>query len=145
MSPADNRAIRRRLTEEGWNKRNLAVFDQCIASNRLWHDPSGPDIGSLERLKAFATAVMTAVPDVHLTIDDQIARGDKVVSRITLRGTQRGEFQGIPPTGKRLTVTVVVIDRIAGGKVAETWPLVDDLGRLDLAWFYPHRGHIARS
>jgi predicted ester cyclase len=145
MSTADNGAIIRCLTEDGWNRRNLAVFDRCIAPDRVWHDPTGPDIGSLERLKTLATEVMTAVPDVHFTIDDQIARGDKVVSRIPLRGTQRGELLGSPQTGKRLTVTVVVIDRIPGGKIVETWPLVDDLGRLGLAWFYLHRRYIARS
>ena len=68
-----------------------------------------------------------AFPDEQTVFDDQIAEGDKVVSRMTSTATHTGEFQGIPPTGKRITVTGIWIERIAEGKIVERWGVVDML------------------
>ena len=73
---------------------------------------------------------LTAFPNVHLTVEDMIAEGDKVVTRYTSRGTQKGAFVGIPPTGKQMTVSSIVVARIADGKIVEEWGLDDQMGML---------------
>lgn len=72
----------------------------------------------------------TAFPDLHFTIEDQIAEGDKVVNRVIARGTHQGELMGIPPTGKQVIVTGITIDRIVGGKLEASWANWDFLGPL---------------
>ena len=79
-----------------------------------------------EGFKQFVTTFITAFPDLHLTIDDMVAEGDKVALRITARGTHQGDFMGIAPTGKQVTAPGIVIQRLTGGKLAEGW-LVNDL------------------
>jgi predicted ester cyclase len=70
----------------------------------------------------------TAFPDMHVVVEDQIAEGDKVVSRLTIRGTLQGDFLGIPPTGKQVSVTGIGIDRIENDKFVESWGNFDALG-----------------
>jgi predicted ester cyclase len=72
----------------------------------------------------------TAFPDLHFTLEDRIAEGDKVVSRWTFHGTHKGELQGMPPSGKQVTMTGISIDRLAWGKVVESWDNPDQLGLL---------------
>jgi predicted ester cyclase len=72
----------------------------------------------------------TAFPNIHVTIEDQIAEGDKVVTRWTGHGTHQGELMGIPPTNKAVTVTGIAIDRIVAGKIVEHWENFDQLGML---------------
>ena len=73
---------------------------------------------------------LTAFPDLHFTVEDIIADQDKVVTRLTCRGTQQGAFMGIPPTGKQATTTAIDINRFAGGKSVEHWLNMDTLGLL---------------
>ena len=75
-------------------------------------------------------AIRSAFPDLHVTIEDQIAEGDKVVTRVTFRGTHQGEFSGIAPTGKRVEYSGIAIDRIANGKVVEMWHISNMAGLL---------------
>ena len=72
----------------------------------------------------------TAFPDMRITIEDQVAEGDKVVTRWTASGTHQGDLMGIDPTGRRATVTGITIDRISGGKVEETWTNFDAMGMM---------------
>jgi predicted ester cyclase len=74
--------------------------------------------------------LLPAFPDLNITIEDQIAEGDKVVTRWVGRGTQQGELQGIPPTGKQATTSGIAIDRIVSGKLVETWDQFDALGMM---------------
>jgi predicted ester cyclase len=74
--------------------------------------------------------MMKAFPDYHVTIEDQIAVADKVVTRYTARGTQQGELMGISPTGKEGSVTGIDIDRVSGGKIVEHWSEADTLGMM---------------
>jgi predicted ester cyclase len=71
-----------------------------------------------------------AFPDLHLTVEDVVAEGEKVVVRTTARGTMKGDFLGMKPTGKTATWTEIHIGRYAGGKVAEHWATIDQLGML---------------
>jgi steroid delta-isomerase-like uncharacterized protein len=132
LSAEENKRISRRVAEEGFSRGNEAVFDELVAENFVNHDPSvPPDLPpGREGLKALARFYRSAFPDAQLTIEDLIAEGDKVVSRYTARGTHQGDFGGIPPTGKQVTVTGVTIDRIQGGKIVESWNEFNQLGLL---------------
>ncbi len=93
---------------------------------------------------AFYTGLRAAFPDIHFTIEDQIAAADRVVTRWSARATHSGEFQGIPPTGNAVVVTGIDIDRIADGKVVECWPVVDELGLLHQLGVAPSPGQVGR-
>jgi steroid delta-isomerase-like uncharacterized protein len=132
MLTETNKTVARRFLEEVWNKGNLAVLNEIIAKD---HVSSGP--GTLPGLptgpegsKQLVTVYRNAFPDVHFTIDEQIAEGDKVVTRWTAHGTHQGELVGIPATSKSTTVTGINLDRIANGKIAESWGIFDEFGMM---------------
>ena len=129
MGTAANKAIVRRFIEEVFNEGNLAAIAEVVDSGYIMHGP-GPAVSGQQGMQEFVTTYRTALPDYHCTIEDQVAEGDKVVTRWTVRGTQRGELDGIPPTGKPVTLAGIVIDRIANGRMAETWEQADVLGML---------------
>ena len=132
MLSETHKTISRRFFEEAFGKGNLNVLDEIIASD---HVNSGP--GALPELptgpegaKQLVTVYRNAFPDVRFTVDEQIAEGDKVVTRWTADGTHKGELQGIPATGKSSTVTGIAVDRIVNGKIAETWGIFDQFGMM---------------
>jgi len=127
-----NKALARRNFEEVWNQGKLAVIDELVAMDATFHDPNVPGgkFTGPEGLKQFVEIYKKAFPDVQLTINDQVAEGDKVVSRWTATGTHKGELMGIAPTGKRVTVTGCNIDQYLTGKVVEGWASYDMLGML---------------
>jgi steroid delta-isomerase-like uncharacterized protein len=132
MLTETNKTLSRRFLEEVWNKGNLAVLNEIIAKD---HINSGP--GTLPGLptgpegsKQLVTVYRNAFPDVHFTIDEQIAEGDKVVTRWTAHGTHQGELVGIPATGKSSTVTGINVDRVVNGKIAESWGIFDQFGMM---------------
>ncbi len=128
---AENKALVRRALEEIWNKGNLAVVDELTAANHVAHDPANPNAGrGPQAEKQLVTMYRTALPDLHMTIDEMLADGDKVVTRWTARGTHKGDLMGIAPTGKQVTITGISIDRIEGGKAAESWTNWDTLGMM---------------
>jgi predicted ester cyclase len=94
----------------------------------------------LEGFKQFGGVFRTAFPDGELTIEDLIVEGDKVVSRITYRGTQTGDMMGIPPTGKPVQVSAMIIDQIADGKIVESWRLFDQMGMMQQLGLVPAPG-----
>lgn len=126
-----NKALVRRGVENVWNGRNLDVIDEVVASDFIIHAVS-PDkeIHGREGVRQQFSRLRTAFPDLHFTIEDHIAEGDRVVTRWTAQGTHLGEFQGIPPTGKRVMLTGIDIDRVADGKFVECWMNMDELGPL---------------
>jgi steroid delta-isomerase-like uncharacterized protein len=128
MSEA-NKSLCKRFIEEVWNNRKTSAIDELVAANYTPHVTSGPDFGrgpeSVRKTIGYYTA---AFPDTHFTIDDVIAEGDRVVARWTVRATHRGEFEGIAPTGKSVTVTGTTVMRIENGKLAEGWQNFDALG-----------------
>ena len=131
MSTEDNKAIVRRFIEEGWNQGNVALFDELTAPNWIYHDPSFPNVRTLEDYKRWTTETRSAFPDMYSTIEDMIAEGDQVVVRASLRGTNTGDIvtpMHIPATGKQVTVSGMTIVRFAGGKGVEVWNLTDTLG-----------------
>src|SRR2546426_1146140 len=98
----ENKAQFRRTYEELFNKGNLDVADELIAQDFLNHEaPPGRDRGP-ESMREVITMLRTAFPDLHFTIEELLAEGDTVVGRVTMNGTHRGPFQGMPPTGRSL-------------------------------------------
>ena len=117
-----NKAIMRRIYDEVFSNGNLAVVDELVVKDVIEHE-EGPQ-GS-EGLKQTVTMFRTAFPDLQFSVEDMIAEGDKVVSRITMRGTHKGEFMGIPATDKTFAVQVIDIIRFANGKAVEHWGVTD--------------------
>ena len=116
-----NKAIVRGYVDEVVNKGSLAAVDTYFSADAVFN--SRPAKAQL----ALTQAVRQAFPDFRLTIEDQIAEGDKVVTRVTFSGTHNGEFGGIAPTGKRVKYSGIAIDRIVDGKVVEMWHVAETL------------------
>ena len=129
-----NKEIIRRYFEEWANHGHAAVADQLIATNLVLRNPPAV-IRSLADYKTGMAKFHAAFPDARYTVEDQIAEGDKVVVRWTLRATQSVEYQGHPPNGKTMTVTGISIFRLADGKIQEIWVNMDRLGQMEqLGW-----------
>lgn len=125
----ENKALVRRGTEEVLNKGNVAAIDEFFAPNLVPYILLPPGMTrDREGYKQMVTAILTAFPDFHITVEVMVAEGDKVVARATTCGTHKGEFIGVAPTGKQATWTEIFIWRIEGGKVVEIWAEVDQLG-----------------
>lgn len=126
-----NKTISRRIIEEAFNEGRLEVVDELIAATFVNHDPSVTgDLGGPEGTKQLIEQYRAAYPDLRVTVEDQLAEGDRVATRWTARGTHQGELLGIPATGKETTVTGLTIDRIENGKIIESWNNWDTLGML---------------
>jgi steroid delta-isomerase-like uncharacterized protein len=127
-----NKALARRAIDEVWNQGKLTVIDELTASNATYNDPNVPDgkFTGPEGMKQFVQIYRGAFPDVRITINDQIAEGDKVVTRWTATGTHKGQLMGIAPTNKHAIVTGVDIARFHDGKVVEAWASYDMFGML---------------
>jgi steroid delta-isomerase-like uncharacterized protein len=131
MSAQENKAMHRRLMEEAFSQGNMDVVDEIIAPDYLHHFPDSPEgVRGPEGMKELIGMFRGAFPDIEGTIDEQVAEEDKMVMRYTARGTHEGELQGIPPTGRRVTVMGVVMSRSGGGKMVESWELYDNLGMM---------------
>jgi steroid delta-isomerase-like uncharacterized protein len=108
--------------EEIFNKRNLAATEQAFAPNLVFHSPIRPEaMRGTEELKQWAVRLSTGFPDIHIVIDDIVAEGETIVARWSWQGTHRGPFEGIPPTGKRVSAHAIEIYRFAGDRIEEVW------------------------
>jgi steroid delta-isomerase-like uncharacterized protein len=125
----DNKMLVRRAVEEVWNQGNYDALREFVSSDIVIHLPAGSnEIHGPEGIQQFFEATRAGFPDLHFTIEDQLAEGDRVATRWSARATHTGEFEGMPPTGKQVTLSGTDIDRIANGKVVECWSYSDDLG-----------------
>jgi predicted ester cyclase len=127
MSAEDNIRIIRRIYEQVFDKHNLGVVDEFYTADYVYHGPGFPEFDR-EGLKNSFAEFLAAFPDVHMSVEDIFAAGDRVASRYVCRGTHQGVFMGIPPTGKQVTGTAILIQRLVDGKVAEDWEWSDGLG-----------------
>lgn len=127
----ENKALVRRWFEEIFNQQDFDVAEEIVARDHVDHDPALPDTPpGPEGVKQSVGLYHGAFPDAHITIEDQIAEGDRVVTRWTGRGTHRGDLMGVPPSDNRVTVAGVTINRISDGKIAESWDNYDALGMM---------------
>lgn len=128
MSAKENKRLISHVLNELILKQNLDIVDEYCASDFVLHEPPPGISPDREGVKQFHRARDRAFSDSRFTINDQIAEGDKVVSRWTSHNKHTGEFMGIPPTGVQATVSGVSIHRLDEGKIKEEWTLADMLG-----------------
>ena len=131
MTTEANKANARRFVDEVVNRGNIAVIDELAGPNFVDRTAPPGVPPTTEGTKAFWTMFRAAFPDLHYTIEDQVAEGDRVVQRTTGHATMRGDFQGMPASGKEATWSEIHIVRFdADGKAVEHWGVVDQLGML---------------
>ena len=124
-----NKAVVQRYVDEIQNAHSLDGIESIFAEDFVDHMASsgGLFLGGMEGLKRGYAAFLNAFPDLHVTVEDMIAEGDKVVAYKTLSGTHRGSHLGIPPTGKHVQYQIISIYRIKNGKIVEYWGLQDEM------------------
>lgn len=128
MSNGRVRAVLIRYYDEIWNQGRLEVCDELIASDYVNHSAPLPDLPpGPEGLKQTVAAVRRAFPNVHYTIEDMVIGRDKAALRVTMRGTHRGEFLGMAPTGRQIEVQELQIEHLRDGRIVAHWHQIDDL------------------
>jgi steroid delta-isomerase-like uncharacterized protein len=130
MSAEASRTAARRFFEAIVNRRDEAVADELLASQLVFHEPpsrGGTRYGR-EGFKEYLGTLFAAFPDFTMTIEDAFAEADKAVVRWTSRGTHRGEFHGISPSGRRFEAPGMDILALKEGRIREVWVTVDALG-----------------
>ncbi len=139
MSTEQNKAIASR-TIEAINAGDMSLFESLLAPDAVEHNAPPGMPPTRETAVQFITMFRAAFPDFHYHIDDVIAEGDRVVQRVTCHGTMKGEFLGMPATGKSATWTEMHIVRVANGKIVEHWAYGDQLGMLQQLGLAPAPG-----
>lgn len=127
MSLEENKSIASRIVYEFVNTGNTAVADELFAPDLIDHRPGQGD-GDRESTKQFLASLRTAFPDLKFAIEHVFSEKDMVVVHVLAQATQRGEFMGIPPTGKKAIIRGTTILRIANGRAVERWNIVDTFG-----------------
>jgi steroid delta-isomerase-like uncharacterized protein len=143
MASTDYIAIHRRYHDEVINQGDLDLVDAIFTPDYVDHPFGGPDIQGPAGLKQFLGMFRQAFPDAQFTLEDRIVGDDRIAVRWTMHGTQQGEFQGIPPTGKVVTVTGMAIHRFEGDQIQESWDYFDALGLLQQLGAVPPSGPAA--
>jgi len=127
----ENKAVVRRFIEGVWNNGNLDLIDELISEDHVDHDPGQAALSDgREGVRAFVEMYRTAYPDSHIELGEMIAEGDLVAAPWTGTGTHTGELLGIDPTGRSVTISGIVIDRVRDGQIVESWANYDVLGML---------------
>jgi len=126
MSTESSKAVVQRF-RDALNAGDLDGAFAVFAPNAIVHMQSAPEPLTKEGFKQLGQLILSAFTGGVATVEDMIADGDKVVSRLTFRGTHTGDLMGIPPTGKSVTISETIIDQIADGKIVESWRLFDQM------------------
>ena len=131
MSTEQNKALVRQFVEEAINQGNISAIDELLIPDFVEHEELPPGIPpGREAPKVLFTMLRSAFPDIKATIEHLIAEGDEVVLHMTWTGTHEGEFMGIPPTGKSISINVIDILVIAEGKFVEHWGVMDSMAMM---------------
>jgi steroid delta-isomerase-like uncharacterized protein len=128
MSADANIKLIRRLYDEGWNENNLDVYDELVTEDFVDHQAVPGLPPGREGFKMLNVIFRSALPDITVEHETIVAEDDKVACRWTSTGTHQGELFGIPPTGKKVSVTATVLYRVENGRLAEGWINRDDVG-----------------
>lgn len=128
MSAEEDKAIVRRLVDEAQSRGNLEVVNEILAEGFVDHSAFPGFSPDREGVKQLFAALRAAFEGFHATIHQQVAEGGKVVTRKTFHGTHRGEFMGVPPTGRAVEIKVIDILYVEGGRITDHWTQVDLLG-----------------
>jgi steroid delta-isomerase-like uncharacterized protein len=127
MSEAENKTIAERFNEDVWGRGDEAALEELLAPDFVDHDALPGQSPDREGHRQILAEFRSAFPDLHVTTEDVVAEGDKVVSRWTARGTHQGDLLGIAPTGNGFTIKGIDVLRIAGGRIVERWAQSNDL------------------
>jgi steroid delta-isomerase-like uncharacterized protein len=132
-----NLAAMNRIYDEVVNQGKLEVFDELVSPDMVEHEKLPGFEPNREGVKQWFQMMHTAFPDLQFQVDDIFAAGDKVVARITMNGTQQGEFMGIKPTGKTIAVKAIDIVRFDNGKLVEHWGVTDAMSMMQQLGLIP--------
>ena len=124
-----NKAVVKRYWDGKFNQRRPEILEELQIPEVQYHSPS-MQLNGIEEYKQAYNMYLSALHDTQLTIEEMIAEGNKVMSRVSVKCTHKGELEGLPPTGKTLTVHLFTVFRLVGGKIAEEWELLDELGMM---------------
>ncbi len=127
MSLANNKDIVQKTFDVVWNQHNTAAIDELYASDYTTHDELPGFSQDRKGFKEWVNQTTRAFPDIEFKIKDQLAEGDEVVTRWEAHGTQKGEFMGVPASGKAITVTGLTMNRLQNNKIKESWNEWDSL------------------
>jgi steroid delta-isomerase-like uncharacterized protein len=148
MTPEHNKALVRRWLE-AINQGNVAVTDEVFALDcvrRLIYHASVTRVGrGPDAVKRRISEWRAAFPDWRFTVEDMLAEGDLVMTRCTVRGTHQGELFGLPPTGREVAYTEILVSRVSEGRIVEQSVLIDRLGLLQELGALPDTGEILRQ
>jgi predicted ester cyclase len=143
----ENKALVKDFFEQVWNNKNLDLLDEVYSPDfvlhALWQNTSAGgaiEAHGIEPAKKVIGGWLAGFPDMTVTVDDQVAEGDRVGSRHTSTGTHTETFMGMAPTGKKATITGMTITRIENGKMAEAWTAWDALGMFEQLGLAPGGG-----
>ena len=140
MSAEENKAIVRRFWGV-WEEGNIDLVDELLAADHINHNPASPDQPTgAEGVRQVVSMFRSAMPDLKVVIEDMIAEGDKVAVRYTLEGTHEGELFGVPPTGRRLSIKSIAVERVSDGKLREHWRITDTLDMMQQLGVVPEAG-----
>ena len=148
MDPA--KQIIQRFVEELWNARRLDVADQIFSEDCVTHQlrsgvSAEPARRGPQAMKEHVSGWLMSFPDLHFSIEQTISERDHVVSQLVMEGTHQGAWMGISPTGKKLQIRMITIHRIANGKIAEDWVLVESLGFFQQLGVLPDTAELIRN
>ncbi len=142
MSVEENKALIRRMVEEGWNGRNALLISELVSADCVYRNPRGDELrgpqGYQRRLATFGTSF----PDFRMEIEDIFGEGDRVAYRVRTTGTFLGKLRDIEPTGKSFTARASMIARFANGKLVEEVEYVGEptaFEQLGIVWTPPKR------
>ena len=142
MSAQENKLVSWRLQEEVFGQGKLALVDELLAPDYVSHAPGDRELSrGPEDIKEIVRAYHAAFPDLTFTVEKQVAEGDLVVTRWIARGTHQGEFMGVPPSGRRIEVSGMSMDRISGSRIVEHWNNWEALEMMEQIGAIPESEH----
>ena len=140
MSDANKAAVQR-FWGEVINQGNLDLIDELVSPNFVWHGPSAREVRGPAGLKDLVSMYLRAFPDLQAHIEHQVAEGDSVASRITVRATHQGELEGIAPTGNPMSIAQINIIQLEDGKLVDLWDIFDELAMMRQIGAVPDAAH----
>lgn len=127
MSTEERKAMIRRFLDEAFNKRNLAIADEILSSNYIFHAATGSQLNGPTAWKQFISETHNAFPDINCNVENIACDGDILAVRVSLTGTHTGLFRGIPATGKKVAIQEATFFRFEGDKPVEQWQFLNQL------------------
>ena len=127
---AENNAVVQRYWDGKWNERRPETLDELQTPDVVYHGTS-MSMNGIEEYRQVYSAFLSAFHDSQLEVEELIAEGDRVMTRVTMHAIHKGEFEGIPPTGSEITIHAFTVFRLVDGKIAEEWEIVDELGLME--------------